>query len=90
MNWPEQPIHHSMQTRSQTGVRIAKKQFSLLSSVSPLPTSHINALKDPNWTPAMTVEMDAFDKAKTWDLAPKPTNTNIICCMWLYKHKLDA
>lgn len=38
----------------------------------------------------MTEEMDAFDKAKTWDLVPRPTDANIVRCMWLYKHKFDA
>lgn len=83
-------VPHKMQTRSQTGVSKPKKQFSLLSTVSPLPTSYLNALKDPNWTPSMTDEMDAFDKAETWDLVPRPANTNVVRCMWLYKHKLDA
>ena len=87
---PVIPTRHNMQTRSKTGVSKPKKQFSLLSTVSPLPTSYLNALKDPNWTPSMADEMDAFDKAKTWDLVPRPTNANIVRCMWLYKHKLDA
>lgn len=87
---PDQPQRHSMQTRSKSGVLKSNKQFTLLSSVSPLPTSHLKALQDPNWTPAMTVEIDAFDKAKTWDLVPRPSNANVITCLWLYKHKLDA
>lgn len=79
-----------MQTRSKTGNLKPKTQISLLTSVSPLPKSHTQALNDPNWTPAMTDEYDAFCETRTWDLVPRPVDTNIVNCMWLYKHKLDA
>lgn len=55
-----QNVGHSMQTRSKTGIHKPKTQISILTSVSPLPKSHKDALKDPNWTPAMTDEYDAF------------------------------
>ncbi|CAA7060053.1 unnamed protein product [Microthlaspi erraticum] len=84
------PPGHSMQTRSKHGIRKPKTHFSLLTTVSPIPNSHIQALSDPNWTPAMTDEYDAFIKTKTWDLVPRPTDTNIVRCMWRYTHKLDA
>lgn len=67
-----------------------KKQLTLLSIVSPLPTSHKTALLDPNLKPAMDDAIDSFIETKTWDLVPRPSNTNIVHCMWLYKHKLDA
>lgn len=67
-----------------------KKQFTLLSTVSTVPTSHTQALSDPNFKPAMDDEMDAFHETQTWDLVPRPSNTNIVRCIWLYKHKLNA
>ena len=84
------PAVHSMQTRGKAGITKPKKQFSLLSTVSPIPTSHKVALQDPNWTPAMDDAIDAFIETKTWDLVPRPKNTNIVNSMWLYKHKFDA
>lgn len=27
---------------------------------------------------------------KTWVLVPQPPDTNIICCMWLFRHKPNA
>lgn len=85
-----QPAIHKMQTRSKAGIIKPKKQFSLLSTVSKLPSSYLKALLDPNWTPAMDDEIDAFDKTRTWDLVPRPPNANVVTSMWLYKHKLDA
>lgn len=79
-----------MQTRAKTGIRKPKKQFTLLSTVSSVPTSHRQALLDPNLTPPMNDEIDAFNVTNTWDLVPRPNNTNIVRCMWLYKHKLNA
>lgn len=81
---------HPMQTRSKTGVRKTKTHLSLITNVSPIPTSHLQALQDPNWTPSMTDEIDAFRETRTWDLVPRPADTNIVSCMWLHKHKLNA
>ena len=72
-----------MQTRSKTGNLKPKTQISLLTSVSPIPKRHTQALNDPNWTPAMTDEYDAFCETRTWNLVPRPVDTNIVNCMWL-------
>ncbi|XP_013624355.1 PREDICTED: uncharacterized mitochondrial protein AtMg00820-like [Brassica oleracea var. oleracea] len=80
-----------MTTRSRDGTRKQKQVLSLLSSsISPIPTSHLKALSDPNWKPSMTSEYDAIIKNETFRLVPRPPDTNIIRLMWLYKHKVDA
>ncbi|GKC76881.1 ribonuclease H-like domain-containing protein [Tanacetum coccineum] len=38
----------------------------------------------------MTDEYNALIKNKTWTLGPRPTDTNIVCCMWLFHHKYLA
>lgn len=38
----------------------------------------------------MTVEYDAIVKRETFDLVPRPPDTNIVRCMLLHKHKFDA
>ncbi|GKC66917.1 ribonuclease H-like domain-containing protein [Tanacetum coccineum] len=59
-------------------------------SVSPLPKSYRDAFNDPNWQNAMRDEYTALIKNKTWTLVPRPPNTNIVCCMWLFCHKYLA
>lgn len=87
---PQQP-RHQIRTRSQTGSLKPKQITSLITTTkSPLPKSHIQALSDPNWTPAMTDEIDAMIKTKTWDIVPRPKNVNIVRSMWLFKKKFDA
>lgn len=82
---------HSMSTRSKHGNSKPKQIFSLQTqTISPLPKSHLSALDDPNWNPSMTIEYDAIVKSETFDLVPRPPNTNIVRSMWLYKHKYDA
>lgn len=81
----------SIQTRSKSGISKPKQILSLITKTrSPLPRSHIQALADPNWNPAMTDEHGAMLKTKTWDLVPRPENVNIVRSMWLFKHKFDA
>lgn len=84
------PTRHPMTTRSRDGTRKQKSVLSLHTTVSPIPNSHLQALKDPNWNPAMTVEYDALIKNETFKLVPKPPDTNIVRSMWLYKYKLVA
>ncbi|KAG7542778.1 GAG-pre-integrase domain [Arabidopsis thaliana x Arabidopsis arenosa] len=88
---PVPPPRHTMTTRSKAGITKPKQILSLLTRTkSPLPKSHLQALSDPNWNPAMTDEYGAMLKTKTWDLVPRPPNVNIVRSMWLFKHKYDA
>nr|GEU54567.1 ribonuclease H-like domain-containing protein [Tanacetum cinerariifolium] len=61
-----------------------------VSSVSPLLKSYRDAFSDPNWQNAMRDEYSALIKNKTWVLVPRPTDTNIVRCMWLFHHKYLA
>ena len=85
---------HPMTTCSKVGTVKPKLpfNFSVTSSkpISPLPTSHLKALTDPNWNAAMSDEFRALKDNKTWVLVPRPPNTNIIRCMWLFRHKYNA
>ncbi|CAH9071119.1 unnamed protein product [Cuscuta europaea] len=88
-----QPTPHPMTTRSKAGIFRPKSVFNLNSHhntsliSSPLPKSHIDALRDPNWKSAMISEFTALINNKTWELVPRPPNANVIRCMWLFKHK---
>ncbi|GJY18856.1 ribonuclease H-like domain-containing protein [Tanacetum coccineum] len=61
-----------------------------VSSISPLPKSYHDAFNDPNWQNAMRDEYTALIKNKTWTLVPRPLDTNIVHCMWLFYHKYLA
>jgi len=88
---PPQPptvVAHSMRTRSKNGITKPKQPLSLHTDIiSPLPTSHLKALEDPNWNAAMNEEYAAQIKKGTWDLVPRPRDTNIVRSMWLFRHK---
>ena len=38
----------------------------------------------------MTDEFDALINNKTWVLVPRPPNTNVTRCIWLFKHKFKS
>ncbi|GKE57894.1 ribonuclease H-like domain-containing protein [Tanacetum coccineum] len=59
-------------------------------SVSYVPKSYRDAFNDPNWQNAMCDEYNALIKNNTWTLVPRPSNTNIVRCMWLFRHKFHA
>ncbi|GJU98115.1 ribonuclease H-like domain-containing protein [Tanacetum coccineum] len=80
-----------MVTRSQSGIVKPLERLSLhTTSVSPLPKSPFLALKDTNWCNAMYDEYNALVKNGSWILVPRPTNVNLVRCMWLFKHKFHA
>nr|GEW38913.1 ribonuclease H-like domain-containing protein [Tanacetum cinerariifolium] len=82
---------HPMVTRFCVGTNRPTKRLNLhVSSVSPLPKSYCDAFSDPNWQNAMRDEYHALIKNKTQTLVPRPPNTNIMCCMWLFRHKYLA
>ncbi|GJX03543.1 ribonuclease H-like domain-containing protein [Tanacetum coccineum] len=90
-NPPENPNPdsvHPMVTRFRVGTNRPTERLNLhVSSVSPLPKSYRDAFSDPNWQNAMRDEYSALIKNKTWVLVPRPTDTNIVRCMWLFRHK---
>ncbi|GJY31777.1 ribonuclease H-like domain-containing protein [Tanacetum coccineum] len=80
-----------MVTRFRVGTNRPTKRLNLhVSSVSPLPKSYRDAFNDLNWLNAMRDEYIALIKNKTWTLVPRPSDTNIVYCMWLFRHKYLA
>ncbi|GJW70603.1 ribonuclease H-like domain-containing protein [Tanacetum coccineum] len=80
-----------MVTRFCVGTNRPTKRLNLhVSSVSPLPKSYRDVFNDPNWKNVMRDEYTALIKNKTWNLVPRLTNTNIVRCMWLFRHKYMA
>ncbi|GJZ22388.1 ribonuclease H-like domain-containing protein [Tanacetum coccineum] len=61
-----------------------------VSLVFPLPKSYRDAFNDLNWQNVMCDEYNALTKNKTWTLVPRPPDTNIVRCMWLFCYKYLA
>ncbi|GJW71987.1 ribonuclease H-like domain-containing protein [Tanacetum coccineum] len=80
-----------MVTRFRVGTNRPTGHLNLhVSSVFPLPKSYRDAFSDPNWQNAMRDEYHALIKNKTWTLVPRPPDTNIVRCVWLFHHKYLA
>ncbi|GJV63652.1 ribonuclease H-like domain-containing protein [Tanacetum coccineum] len=82
---------HSMVTRYRVGSNHPHDRLTLhVSSISPLPKFYRDAFNDPKWKNAMCDEYHALIKSNTWTLVPRPTDTNVVHCMWLFRHKYHA
>ncbi|GKB40937.1 ribonuclease H-like domain-containing protein [Tanacetum coccineum] len=82
---------HHMVTRAKA--RISKPHARMnchATTISPIPRSHLHALRDPNWHKAMVDEYNALISNGTWALVPRPSNVNIVRSMWLFRHKFNA
>jgi hypothetical protein len=81
-----------MRTRGKSGFRLPPKdRLNLHVSVSSsLPKSYKSALLDPNWAAAMKDEYDALIQNNTWQLVPRPSNTNIVSGKWVFRHKFNS
>ncbi|GKA59571.1 ribonuclease H-like domain-containing protein [Tanacetum coccineum] len=80
-----------MVMRFRVGTNHPTKRLNLhVSSVFPLPKSYRDAFNDPNWQNAMRDEYTTLIKNETWTLVPRPPDTNIVRCMWLFLHKYLA
>ncbi|GKC29878.1 ribonuclease H-like domain-containing protein [Tanacetum coccineum] len=79
---------HPMVIRFRVGTNRPTERLNLhVSSVSPFPKSYRDAFSDLNWQNAMHDEYHALIKNKTWTLVPRPPDTNIVHCMWLFHHR---
>ncbi|GKB42043.1 ribonuclease H-like domain-containing protein [Tanacetum coccineum] len=85
--------HNSSQTvstrpmvpRAKSGIfRPLKHMNCHVTTTSPLPRSHVRALRDPNGKEAMLDEYNALITNGTWVLVPCPSNVNVVRSMWLF------
>ncbi|GKB24594.1 ribonuclease H-like domain-containing protein [Tanacetum coccineum] len=82
---------HPMVTRAKAGIfKPLERMNCHVTTTSPLPRSHVHALRDPNWKEAMLDEYNALITNGTWVLVPRPANANVVRSMWLFKHKFNA
>ncbi|GKB32454.1 ribonuclease H-like domain-containing protein [Tanacetum coccineum] len=89
--YPHISFDHKLQPSAKA--RISKPLARMnchATTTSPIPRSHLHALRDPNWHKAMVDEHNALISNGTWALVPRPANVNIVRSMWLFKHKFNA
>eukprot|EP00253_Pinus_taeda_P014539 PITA_14539 len=53
------------------------------------PETFTQASKDLHWVKAMEEEMSQIEKSETWELVPRPKDTNIIGTKWVFKNKMN-
>jgi hypothetical protein len=80
-----------MTTLLMRGITKTKTNLDLFAIKISEPYTLRQALKDPNWTQVMDIEIAALHQNHTWDLIEQPSDVNIIGYKWVYKlkHKLD-
>ncbi|GJW27958.1 ribonuclease H-like domain-containing protein [Tanacetum coccineum] len=82
---------HPMVTRAKAGIFKPLECMNChVTTTLPLPRSHVQALRDPNWKEAMLDKYNALITNGTWVLVPRPANVNVVRSMWLFKHKFNA
>ncbi|GKA78537.1 ribonuclease H-like domain-containing protein [Tanacetum coccineum] len=80
-----------MVTRAKAGIfKPLERMNCHVTTTSPLPRSHIQALRDPIWKKSMLDEYNALITNGTWVLVPCSANVNVVRSMWLFKHKFHA
>lgn len=81
-----------MRTRSKSGFRQPIDSLNLHAtlSLSQVPKSYKTVLLDPNWDAAMQEEYSALTENNTWQLVPRPSNTNIVSGKWVFRQKFHS
>ncbi|KAJ3705170.1 hypothetical protein LUZ61_008875 [Rhynchospora tenuis] len=81
---------HTMTTRAKDNT-LKHRQFpdyvAYSTTVTSEPTCFTAANKIEEWRAAMSSEINALARNKTWVLVPPPLNQKIIGCKWVYKLK---
>ncbi|GKA93334.1 ribonuclease H-like domain-containing protein [Tanacetum coccineum] len=82
---------HPMVTRAKVDIfKLLEHMNCHVTTTSPIPRSHVHALRDSNWKEAMLDEYNALIINRTWVLVPRPANVNVVHSMWLFKHKFNV
>lgn len=61
--------------------------FAATSENIPVPSTYKQAIKDPLWCEAISVELAAMEANHTWDVQPLPPGKKLVGCKWLFKIK---
>ncbi|GJR40319.1 ribonuclease H-like domain-containing protein [Tanacetum coccineum] len=82
---------HPMVTLAKAGIfKLLERMNCHVTTTSPLPRSHVHALRDPHWKKAILDEYNALISNGTWVLVPRPAKVNVVRSMWLFKHKFKV
>nr|GEZ75666.1 hypothetical protein [Tanacetum cinerariifolium] len=82
---------HPMVTRAKARIFKPLEHVTYhVTTTSPLPHSHVYALRDSNWKEPMLDEYNALISNGTWVFLPRPANVNVVCSMWLFKRKFHT
>ena len=65
------------------------RAFSLSLTSESIPKSHLEALKLPHWKATMDLEYEAIVKRRACLLVPRPANTNVTTCRWVFTLKYN-
>ena len=68
-------------------------ELSSLALTPDEPTTYekaITAADSTSWLEAMKTELKAMEDLNVWVVVPRPADTNIVSCKWIYKIKRDA
>lgn len=79
-----------MTTRAKNNITKPKNILSLTAlsqNKNTEPTTLAQALRDPNWRKAMSMEIDAQLREHTWDLVPPVPNRSVIDTKWIFTLK---
>ncbi|XP_066334217.1 uncharacterized mitochondrial protein AtMg00810-like [Miscanthus floridulus] len=79
-----------MVTRARVGTFKPNPRYAATATtttISPIPRTVHQALKDPNWTKAMQSEFDALNANNTWELIPRPPGAHVVSGKWIFHHK---
>lgn len=85
----ERPVRS---TRGKMPDRYQGFDLSMMVQEVSEPYSYNEAMSSPcykDWHNAMEKEHEALMSNKVWKLVPRPENTNIIKCKWVYRMKCD-
>jgi hypothetical protein len=79
--------HHMVLRQSTMHRRQANTATSITKPLLQEPKTFSQANKHLEWRHVMHWELSALTQNKTWDLGPRPPNTNIIQNKWLFRVK---
>ena len=57
------------------------------------PTTYQDAVESPHlqqWHDAIVAKLQAMEDINVWDIIPRPQDTNVISCKWVFRLKHDA